>query len=209
MEHKIWLASLFASSVALSGCGAFDTEKKGSKAGENEPELTGSWKSGCMTADFLKLTHETTTLTYSVLGDFDRVVMLHADDQCASPSVEFKVVGTYDAVGEAQSVEGGAENINYTVHEARLAAKSDDAAKLLSAAKYCGVTDWKVDEEVDIAGKDCLGESLDKGEVVFDIFRLQDDGKTLLVGDTLLWFDATDADDRPTQLATDYPYTKQ
>ena len=81
--------------------------------------------------------------------------------------------------------------------------------QILSAAAYCGVKDWTVDQEIDIAGKDCLGEKVASGQVLFDIYRIEGDDKTLFVGNSMNWFDNTDSVDRPTQLATDHPYTTQ
>ncbi len=201
--------ALAALTIFAAGCGGMSTDDKGAKGDENDLDLAGKWIDGCLAKDALKLTHQANVLTFSALGDFDRVTTLHRSDVCAEPQIETSVHGTYDVVGQAENVQGGADNINFTVLKATVTAKSDDAVQILSAAAYCGVKDWTVDQEIDIAGKDCLGEKVASGQVLFDIYRIEGDDKTLFVGNSMNWFDNTDSVDRPTQLATDHPYTKQ
>ncbi len=199
-----------ALSLLAAGCGGFSTEDDGAKVDENDFALTGTWKDGCIAKDALKTTHQTTVLTFSALGDFDRVTTLHnGSDVCFNPQIEITVRGTYDVVGKAENIQGGADNLNFTVHKATVTPKSADAVQILSALGYCGVKDGTVDQEIDIAGQECLGEKVETGQVLFDIYRIEGDDRTLLVGDTMNWFDNTDSVDRPTQLATDHPYTKQ
>jgi hypothetical protein len=207
MRTETFIPGIAVLAALATGCGGFDTKDKGKKGSENDAALTGTWETGCLAADALELAHKQSTLIFSAVGDFDRISVLHANEACSSPAVEVAVHGTYDVVGEAEGVEGGADNLNFTIHSATATPKSEDAVRLLSAAKYCGLADWSVDKEVDVAGKECLGERVDQGQVVFDIYRIDD--TKLLIGDTLNWFDNTDAKERPTELAADRPYVKQ
>jgi hypothetical protein len=189
--------------VAVAGCGAFETKKKGGKADEIETELTGTWRQECIGVDFLEIANKKDAYTFSALGDFERKLELYSGDNCEDLQGTLRSSGTYSVVGDAEDVDD-AQNLNFTVREMTLEPESDDLARALSAAKYCGVKDWSVDKEVSLVSRDCAGESVDEGEVVFDIYNVEDD--VLYLGNANKWFDKTDASDRPDELDTDHPF---
>ncbi len=207
---KIFLTTAALSTVALAGCGSMDTKAKDSKdsKGGVAPELVGTWKTACIEADFLGMNKKTDAVDYNAAGQFNHVTTLASDDSCGSAALVLGVSGNFEVTGDDAHVDGGAKDINYTIHGASLTPYSDGAVKALTLASYCGVTDWSAGKAVDIASRDCLGEKLESGQALFDIYRLSDD-KALLLGDAMVWFDKSDSKDRPTKIATDRPYLKQ
>jgi hypothetical protein len=93
-----------------------------------------------------------------------------------------------------------AHDINFTITGASLTPLSDDGAAALNKSNYCNTNDWKKDHAVDLLGRDCIGANHPKGEVVFDIYKLDQDGKRLMTGKSSLFLDKSDAQARPEAL---------
>lgn len=198
--------ALGASFVMVAACGAFDTKDSGRKADEVDSELNGTWSSACLDTSFVGLTQSRETFAFSGLADFDKTTEIFTD-ACNTQAASLLVTGTYAKTGDADVVDG-AKNINFTITGAALTPKTDDTARLLNRASYCGVTDWARDQEVDILGKDCAGESYANGDVVFDIYKVGDE--ELRFGQSgLIFFDGSNASDRPRELSDERIFSKQ
>ncbi len=194
--------------LAMTACGSMDTDEKGKKVEQNDVDLAGTWETDCYGGDFLGLSKSSAKVVFSAIGDFDRVSTLFSGDTCAEKALQLSVSGTYDVVGAAQGVEGGADNLNFTVSKATLTPFTDGAVTALNAANYCGVSNWSIGAAVEIAAKDCMGDTVTQGEVVLDIYRIEQE-KRLLLGDSLLWFDKNKPTERPTALALDHVFHKR
>lgn len=189
----------------VGACGRFATKEKARKIKQTDMQLAGQWSDGCVAHDWLGLTRSGETLTMSGVGDFDRKRTLFSDEQCTKSEVEFLVRGTFDTLGKDRTVEG-AKDINFTVVFAQVTPRSDAVVKTLNAMAYCGVSDWQVAQAVDILGRDCLGQRWDNGTVDFDIYRLENDKKRLLLGKKGMFFESREASSRPTEMDEQKPY---
>jgi hypothetical protein len=198
------LASLVA--TALSGCGAFETKHKGEKAKENDNHLSGEWQDGCTTADWLGFAYQRESLTFSAVGDFDRVTTLYKDEACQAAVGTLTEHGTYSALGASAEV-ANADDINFQVNEASVKVDDDGAVKLLNDASYCDLS-WQKGQEQSILDKSCLGINHKKGEVVFDIYNVDTNANVLKLGKTSLFTNKAAADDRPARLDEAHPYSK-
>jgi hypothetical protein len=189
-------------------CGGSGTSNKGAKARDNDPELAGDWTTACHQRDFLGFTYERQTLRFSLLGDFDRVTTVFSDASCAAAVSTLTESGTYDALG-ASSAVAGATDLNLTIHAATVRPESDEGAAALNNLSFCGVSGWTKGAEVVVIGRTCLGVTHAHGDVVFDVYRIDQDGKRLLTGKASLLVDKSAADARPGQLDDARPFDKQ
>lgn len=194
--------------VVLSACGAFGTKEKGRKAKETDTSLAGEWRGTCNKLDWLGLTSNRQVLTFSAVGDFDRVTTVYSDNACNLSGATVTERGTVATLGKSNFV-ADAKDINFTVSTATIAPANDDSAKSLNTVSYCGRTDWQKDVTVDVLGKECLGKNHAKGEVNFDIYRLDGDKKLLTFGKGSIWLDKSDASTRPTELDETKVFEKQ
>ena len=191
-----------------AACGTSHTKNEGAKNLENAPELAGEWRTDCHKLDWLGFSYERQTLKFSLLGDFDRLTTVYTDASCATSSSSLSEHGTFSALGASQSTPN-ATDINFQIAAATVKPDSDDGAKALNALGYCGVTGWQSGGEVDVIGKTCLGRTHAKGEVIFDVYNIDQDGKRLKTGKASLLVDKSDANARPTKLDDSLPYAKQ
>ena len=211
MQH---ISSLLTSGLILScgitavGCGMLSTKNKGKKASENDQRLIGEWLDTCNKMDWLGFAYQQQTLRFSALGDFDRDVTLFKDSTCANPIGKLSEHGTYASLGNSSNAPD-AKDINFTVTEVTMSAETDDAISLLNSASYCGISDWKKGNPTDILGKSCTGMTRAKGDVVFDIYRVDTNGKRLINGKGSLFLDKTDMRSRPSSLDENRAFRKQ
>ena len=194
----------------LAGCGAFKTSDSGQKGDQVNPQLAAEWDSNCAAIGFMGFASKASILTIGAIGDFDRETQVFSAAGCASgdQALSMKVSGTYDIVGDANIAGEAAKNINFTVNTASLTPTSQHAVDLLNAASYCGVTAWQTGTAVDIAGKDCAGESLKQGAVVFDVYE-QAGNDVIYFGNAPMWFDRTSSGDRPTALDKSVTFSRK
>ena len=89
-----------------------------------------------------------------------------------------------------------------------MTADTDDAATLLNNISYCGIQTWKKGEVNDVLGKTCVGATHAVGEVVFDLYRVDMDGKRLNTGKGSLFLNKTEAGARPETHDESHTYTK-
>lgn len=175
------------------------TDSKGEKAQQNDLRLMGSWESPCAKLDWLGFSHARSLYKFSAIFDFEKKISFFGGDDCASPIAELFEGGTYASLGASKSAPD-ADEINLTITAAALTPASAEVAARLSSLKYCGVTDWAEGTKTNILGRECLGLSHPNGEVVFDIYRVDQDGKRLTTGKTSVFLDASSASTRPTKL---------
>ena len=195
--------------VSIAGCGMLSTKNKGEKAQQNDNSLAGEWRAGCNKFDWFGFSYQQEVLKFSVVGDFDKVTSFYSDSTCAEPMGNLSEHGTYAALGSASSAEG-ARDINFTVTQVSVTADSEDAVKLLNAGSYCGISAWQKGQKTDILGKSCGGMNHPSGEGVFDVYRVDSDGKRLQTGrGSLFTGNRSDANSRPGKLDDTHVYSKK
>jgi hypothetical protein len=205
--NRTMLASVVTIVAISGGCGMFSTKNKGQKARENDSQLAGQWQAECAKKDWLGFSYQRQTFQFSVVGDFDRTTALFSDEGCVTALTTLIEHGTYASLGESSAVAGSRE-INLTITQASIKPHTDDGAKLLNDVGYCDITTWERDRSDDVLGKNCAGTTHPSGEVVFDIYSIEDGGKRLLTGKGSLWVDKSEANLRPTKLDDVRVYTK-
>jgi hypothetical protein len=150
-------------------------------------DLEGTWKSACYMGT-------ETTLSYSgirLTGTFAEF----SDMSCTTPRHIARWTGV--AVPGAK-VSKDITKLDLAFDSFRSTALTQAEADFVNKNAYCGISDWKPNEERDILGLDCYGFSIPKGGKSFDIY--QTDGKSLRFGkDSKILTKPTEAD-RPTQI---------
>jgi hypothetical protein len=193
LTHTVVVATL------NGGCGMFTSEKSGKKLEENDRKLAGEWEGACVQQDWFGFAYQQQTLRFSSIGDFDRTTALYSDQQCHEAVGILVERGTYAALGESKTAEG-AHDINLTISAATVRPQSSESADQFNEKKYCGINDWQRDQAKDVLGRECSGVSHPNGEVVYDIYRLENEGSRLLTGKGSIFESGNDAASRPTRL---------
>jgi|GEM_PF-6824291 len=193
--------------IGTSACGWFPTKSKGEKATQNDVGLAGQWRDSCTKLDWFGFAYQQVTQKFSAVGDFEKTKYLYSDENCSNKIGTLVESGTYDSLGGSTTVNG-VKNINFTITKATVSAGSDDAAALLNNISYCGIETWKTGEVNDVLGKTCAGATHAAGEVVFDVYRVDMDGKRLTTGKGTLFLNKTEASARPESLDETHIYTK-
>lgn len=191
----------------LTGCGALETAKsEKKKIDERDSKLMGDWETKCYENKDVKPSYVREEMKFKKNGDFDKITILHTDDQCKTEALRYTVSGTYNGAGKVDD-QPNVKKINLNIAKVSLMPQTDEEAKALNDKKFCGKTDWIKDGSVEVQDKDCEGKDYKKGDVVFDIYEVAD--KSLYLGKTFLFFDKSDADLRPVNVNTDRPYLKK
>lgn len=191
-------------------CGVFKTEEKGKKAQQMDPEIADQWKSDCVPATVLNLTHTIKDYRFSAIGDFDKREHFYNDNQCSKEIFSYQITGTYSVVGDAK-MGNNAKNINYTINKVTVTPVDDSAVNILNTANFCGSSDWQKGAEKDVTGKECLGLNIDKGNVVYDIYRINKDvnPKLLYLGSNFYLGQDKSLTERPENLDEQTPLKEQ
>lgn len=190
----------------VTGCGIFDTKDKGKKIQQNDSEIAGKWQSNCVGAETLELTHTQREYNFNAIGDFDKTERFYANKSCSNPGFTYQISGTYAALGSHHD-NNEIKQVNFTVDKAVVTVNSKGAVDLLNDASLCGKSDWAVGSETDITGKNCAGFSVKKGDVVFDVYDLQDGN--LYFGQKFFFLSSDDADSRPDSISEDVVFKRK
>jgi hypothetical protein len=207
-DKKLLAVPFSALLILASGCGILQTKNKGQKSRENDSALSGKWENACSKLDWLGFSYHRTSLSFSSLGDFDKTTNLYSDDNCTAATATLTEHGTYSSLGDAQA-GSGSQNINYTISEASVTAVSDSAVRLFNAVSYCGISSWQVGQATDVLDKPCAGAQHAKGAVIFDIYKVDNNGDRLTTGKGSFFLDKSDASSRPSKLDEVYVFTKK
>lgn len=203
-NHVLGALSLFL----LTGCGSLNkdnNEDSNSPVDQRDTSLIGSWERGCEKFDLLGLQSHKVKLNFDIGLGFYREQTIFAKDQCSDERIVEKQTGTYGKVGDAQGVEGGRQ-INFTVKDAFVTPRNDQAAKDLNDAKYCNLTNWQNGVEQKVTGVNCRS-GYSEGQVLFDIYKV--DGNNLQLGQAGFLLDGSTSTTRPTSIDTARPYVKR
>lgn len=191
--------------LILTGCGLGKGSDENIK-NPDTPKLVGSWESNCAEAAVLDLAQTKKELSFPSISEFAKTERFYADNTCNAPGLTERTVGTYTLEGKLEE-DRSLEKINFHVNSSYLKPETDVVSTALNAANYCGVNDWKQGIEVEVTGKTCDGIASNKGDVIFDVYRL-DDNK-LQLSKKFLFLTPNSGDDRPTEVSDELIYTKK
>jgi len=169
-------------------------------------ELEGTWVSSCLSNTILDLSHTRRQYEFKLDRSFAKIEFLYDNDECNNQLIEYRVEGDYRTDRTAEDLPG--TPIDFEISAASLTPGADSAADLLNGTSFCGISEWKNGEPVDITGLDCLGFSVREGETIFEIYDIQDDDQ-LLFGQNFLFLQQTDSAKRPIDLDDEVVYQKQ
>jgi hypothetical protein len=199
-SKNVWLC---ATSIVLlssvTSCGS-KSDDKGSPSGPANPALIGKWMNGCTERTWFAIgASEEQIRNFSAAGEYEHDSTIYSDGECKAPDVRVFQQGTFTDLGSSANVTN-AHEINFTVTGKTLTPRSDSAVENLNKISYCGISSWKKDEPSDVLGRNCLGETAAKGDVNFDIYRLDAATKQLVFGRGTFLLDKGDDDSRPSEL---------
>lgn len=202
---KILATSLLALGLFTNACK--DDDNNDGQTIENIPnQLAGDYKTGCTQNSALGLTSSTRELSFSSVGDFDKKEVYFSDDACAeSAALTYKVVGTVSNQGKLPSNEE-LDMINFTVAEAYITPGTQALVDTLNTTSFCGKKDWALNVEASIAELNCNDFTIQKGQVIQDVYDDRDG--TLFFGKKFALL-LNETGDRPSEIDEDLPYNKQ
>ncbi|HET9241669.1 MAG TPA: hypothetical protein VFO10_30660 [Oligoflexus sp.] len=193
--------------LALLACKKDEkTSETGRKLESTPAELRGTWQSGCMGTTTLNMASSQREYVFNAIGDFDRLERYYSDPNCQNLAATYKVVGTVEVKGPNPE-KTDLNMINFTVNEAYMTVKSDATLEQLNAMKFCGRSDWHVNEDVHVTNAECEGSKVQKGGVQFDSFKIRDG--QLFMGQKLMFLGKDDASERPAELDMRAPYIRK
>jgi hypothetical protein len=191
----------------LSACKKDEmTSETGRKLESTPAALRGTWQSDCVPTTTLNMVSSQREYVFNSIGDFDRLERYYSDPQCRTLTATYKVVGTVEIKGPYPE-KTELDMINFTVNEAYLTVTSEAVLQQLNAMRFCGRSDWRLNEDVHVTNAECEGSKVQKGGVQFDSFDIRD-GK-LYLGQKLMFLGKDDASERPTELDLRAPYAKK
>jgi 3-keto-disaccharide hydrolase len=204
--------------MALLGCGSSDSDSDGDSlsaelaaaAAANPTELEGVWESQCFSNSDGDDEKVLTTITgRKAIQAFDSYI--DSSGATCSGSVTFSKEMTIIIDDEFNDtiLTGGvnAKTLTYTVFSYTITPKTESMANTLNQQGVCGLSNWVVNTPNDVTGGSCGGTLMpSRGSRIYDVYQLN--GNTLYSGDEGTGARTSDAT-RPTQLAMDYPHTRQ
>lgn len=205
-----FIAPVLALGLAFTACNDDDddTTETGKAITATPEELDGRWLTGCLPSDVLEVTHTQREYIFNRIGDFDKVERFYNDDSCTEPVAEYKVIGTVKTEGKAtEANDAEAEQINFSINEASFKVLSENALTLMNGLSLCGKSDWKLNEEVTVLDANCLGSTVRKGDVYFELYDVKEG--QLYFGQNFVFLTKTSADARPSSLNLEVPFAKQ
>ena len=171
-------------------------------ANASEP-IEGKWTSDC-----LKQEQSYYMNTMTIAGNnISQVGNSYEDSACKMKALEVGVESTAKygpdsmQVAKAKELDTILSSLTLLVHDPRY-------ISYLNSQKFCGYTDWAVEQVKDIAGKDCGGNLMPKvGDAYYDIYSLLNTDK-LLTGKASKDFDGQTPEKRIRELDTDHPMSR-
>lgn len=192
------------------GCGRKDkdTTETGRNPRSTPAALQGQWKTECLNTSVLDLTHTQREYRFNAIGDFDKYERFYSDDACTKQTGEYKVIGTVEEKGKAaEATDPSSKMINFTVNGATFKVVNDTALAFFNGLNLCGKSDWKLNEEAKVLDANCLGNTIRKGDVIFDIYSVKE--SQLYLGQSFIFLNKDSANLRPSNLDDSAPMAKQ
>jgi len=180
--------------------GAFWLNACGSKSESSDSGtvLSGTWTQECTTKVDRIYVYGGSNVT--------QTADIFEDSTCTTASFKLVRNSNYTIGTDVSGLEG-AKKIDYTLVSTKLTPTSATSAGGFTTIKYCGLSTWTINVEVDISGRTCNGITETVGKINYDIFKITD-GKTVQFGLN----DATKTGEaeatRPTQISSAVTLTK-
>ena len=227
MRKLVVLSVVGVAAALVTSCNLFKggekkeaapTEQQAQPAGEPAPAqpeaampapqentLAHTWQSACVPANVLAMGKSRRSVAMTSTGTFEKSENFFMNT-CEEPTaMTYKVTGTYATLGSNPS-NAALQNIDFTVDAATITVSSAATVEKMNGETFCGIADWKVDVATDITGKNCGGFTVQKGDVLMDVYKIENDN-TVFFGRQFNFATSEDAKTRP-ESVTDAPYTK-
>ncbi len=197
--------------LALPACGSSNSSKDVVDDASARTELQGTWTDACHApnrlADVLKTGFAQDRYEFGLLQNrFTRTLSVYSDAACSKPGFTETIEGGYTVIGDGPDIDGG-RPINYTLTKATINPQTAAAVDALNVVSYCGVKDWALNQAKEVTNKTCALQQFKNGDVVFDIFRVEN--KQLTMGKTSFFADGSSGQARPTERNKDLAFTKK
>ena len=190
-----------SAACALVACGT-KTADDVSQAGKNiagEPGLQGKWTSSCGKVEALKTSGKSTYIFEPL--KYEKNLMFYKDANCSEAMGNAKYKGEYK-IGSGDDLEGGAKRIDLIPKTLTMSANTQAGVDALNLIKFCGISDWALNQERDVTnsanGGKCLIENMNESQ--YDIFTLNSDKLTF--GSTFLFGAPTKEENRPKKVGS-------
>ncbi|WP_141733456.1 hypothetical protein [Oligoflexus tunisiensis] len=200
-------ASLIALSLLiLPACGDNDDDDKNDNVVEEIPtNYIGLYKTDCIASTALDLSHSIRTVDIQADGGFSRTEEYFGDEACQDSGLALRVDGTVQEKGDLPE-NPQLDMLNFSVNDVYITVNSDTLKDVLNTTRFCGITDWAVGQERNVAGADCRGFAIKKGDVIQEV--VDDREGTLYFGKNFALL-LNQTSDRPTEIDDEVPYHKQ
>lgn len=171
----------------LVSCGLTEKDKKRAKSAKETIEVAGTWTTKCINRNFLVTSvYQREQLEFSIRNNFEKQIIRHDDEDCKDENFRTTIRGGYEVLGESDKAKHG-KDINFTIRSIHITAFTPGMVTTLNDASYCGIDNWQADNERNVTGRDCVGLAVDRGDVLFDVYKIEDE--RLYLGKTFLGFD--------------------
>lgn len=129
----------------------------------------------------------------------------YLDGTCKTPGIlqTMKISAGNDT---ASSEVEGASNLDITVNQYLITPVDARVVSFLNSQKLCGLNNWALNVANDVTGKNCQGQTVNAGDVMYDIYMSQ--GNSLWLGDSSGENDGSSEEKRPNSLDKDNTFTK-
>jgi hypothetical protein len=162
-----------------------------------------TFESVCLEKRLLDMTSTTRRMSFGPNGEFSKLESFFLGDDCgASPYLTYETLGTYVDLGKNSDLVGS-NNIDFTIQSTALTPLNELLVVTFNTRRYCGKSDWALNQKVDVTGLNCEGLTLNGAQQVADIYVVEDD--VLYLGTTFNYDSAKEAT-RPSSVDRDVSY---
>lgn len=173
----------------------------GGQSGGNPPvaELIGSWTKPCHNAGS-GVGHVRNSITVDVQNVSMLTQLYRTSTDCSGTSeLETRSSLAY----QVPNHQAGAVNqINMVVNSIRARLNTEEAVTTANLTSLCGITNWKLSEEREIAGLSCVTDLPAAGQPFYSLFQVQNANR-LFIGKVDPVRDGSSPEKRPTELESE------
>ncbi len=181
--------------IVMTNCGKDESGDAGSNA---ETVFSGIWKSTCTQPSITTMDISGSRMASSAVS--------YGDASCANALFSLVITSTL-SVGADKTSPAGSKEVNITAVSLIGMAMDDATVAALNQAKYCEVSNWAKNEEIDLTTKNCSNSTYTVGATIYSIGKVENN--TLVLGRTSGSNDGKTAATRHTELNTSVVLTKQ
>ncbi|MBC7660073.1 MAG: hypothetical protein H7249_10220 [Chitinophagaceae bacterium] len=198
------VSSLLSLGLLAGACGKSKDDNKTIQQIPNQ--LAGTYKTDCSKQGVMGLGSALRQVNFTAVGDFDRKETYFAGNSCTeTTALTYRTTGTVQSVGSLPS-DSTLDMLNFTVSDTYITPGTDALVKTLNTTKFCGKTDWALNQEAQVSALSCENFTIKKGDVIQDVY--DDRSGTLYFGKKFALL-LNNSGARPTSVDLDTPYHKQ